>query len=198
MIGNTILKAGASGGTIFTAGGTVTSAGYNLSSDGGGGFLTAPSDQINTDPILGPLAFNGGPTQTHRLLAGSPAIDKGKNLGARATDQRGFARTVDLDDATYPEASGGDASDIGAFERQQPEADDDSYTTNEDTALVRDAASGVLANDTSGMLSAAVATGPSHASAFTLNADGSFSYTPAQDYNGAGSVHLHGERWSQQ
>ena len=184
IISNTILKAGASGANIFTAGGTVTSQGYNLSSDGAGGFLTATGDQINTDPKLGPLASNGGPTQTHRLLAGSPAIDKGKNLSASATDQRGFIRTVDLDDAAYPEAAGGDASDIGAFERQQPEADDDSYTTTEDTALVRDAASGVLANDTSGMLSAAVASGPIHASAFTLNADGSFSYTPAQDYNG--------------
>src|ERR1043166_1545649 len=42
-----------------------------------GGFLNAPGDQINTDPLLGPLQNNGGPTQTHGLLPGSPAIDAG-------------------------------------------------------------------------------------------------------------------------
>jgi Right handed beta helix region len=60
------------------------------------------------DPILGPLASNGGPTQTHALLAGSPAINTGANLAGLATDQRGpgFARVVGL------------ATDIGAFEDQ--------------------------------------------------------------------------------
>ena len=57
-------------------------------SDGGGGFLTGPGDQINTDPLLGPLGDNGGPTLTHALLAGSPALDQGNSSGA-ATDQRG-------------------------------------------------------------------------------------------------------------
>ena len=53
QLGNTILNSGAS---IFLLGGTVTSHGYNLSSDYGGGFLNGPGDQINTDPMLGPLA----------------------------------------------------------------------------------------------------------------------------------------------
>ena len=39
------------------------------------------TDQISTDPMLGPLQDNGGPTFTHALLGGSPAIDKGKNFG---------------------------------------------------------------------------------------------------------------------
>jgi len=74
QLGNTILKNGA----IFVLGsGTVTSHGYNLSSDNGGGFLIGPGDQINTDPMLGPLQGNGGPTFTHELLPGSPAIDAG-------------------------------------------------------------------------------------------------------------------------
>ena len=55
----------------------VTSHGYNLASDAGGGVLTAGGDQINTDPMLGPLEDNGGPTFTHELLNGSPAIDAG-------------------------------------------------------------------------------------------------------------------------
>ena len=76
-IGDTVLKAGASGVNIANNGGTVTSLGYNLSSDNGGGFLTGSGDQINTDPLLGPLQDNGGPTFTHQLLPGSPAIDLG-------------------------------------------------------------------------------------------------------------------------
>jgi len=74
--GNTIFKASASG-NFFNNGGTMTSLGYNLSSDTGGGYLNGPGDQINTDPLLGPLQDNGGPTFTHALLPGSPAIDTG-------------------------------------------------------------------------------------------------------------------------
>ena len=75
--GNTIFDAGISGENIFNNGGTVTSHGYNLSSDDGGGYLNGPGDQINTDPLLGPLQDNGGPTLTHAPLPGSPAIDAG-------------------------------------------------------------------------------------------------------------------------
>jgi hypothetical protein len=77
QIGNTILNKGDSGENIHSFGGTITSTGYNLSSDDGGGFLTGPGDQINTDPMLGPLQDNAGPTFTHALLPGSPAIDAG-------------------------------------------------------------------------------------------------------------------------
>jgi hypothetical protein len=77
QIGNTILKAGASGPNISNNGGTITSQGYNVCSDNGGGFLNGPGDQTNTDPMLGTLQNNGGPTLTHALLPGSPAIDTG-------------------------------------------------------------------------------------------------------------------------
>ena len=77
-IGNTVLKRGDSGANITTgSGGTVTSLGYNVSSDDGSGFLTGPGDQINIDPLLGPLQGNGGPTFTHSLMPGSPAVDAG-------------------------------------------------------------------------------------------------------------------------
>ncbi|MFL6505950.1 MAG: choice-of-anchor Q domain-containing protein, partial [Candidatus Udaeobacter sp.] len=72
-IANTILNANASGNID----GTVTSQGYNISSDDGGGLLTGPGDQINTDPLLGPLRNHGGPTLTHMPMRGSPAIDAG-------------------------------------------------------------------------------------------------------------------------
>ena len=72
-IGNTILKTGgASGGNIFNNGGTITSAGYNLSNDDGGGYLNGPGDQINTDPLLGPLQNNGWTNANSRVDAGQP------------------------------------------------------------------------------------------------------------------------------
>jgi hypothetical protein len=78
QIANTILKTGKRGANIVSdPSGKVTSQGYNLSSDDAGGFLTATGDQINTDPLLGPLENNGGPTFTHGLLTGSPALDAG-------------------------------------------------------------------------------------------------------------------------
>jgi parallel beta-helix repeat protein/predicted outer membrane repeat protein len=93
-ITNTILKAGASDANIVNNGGTVTTHGYNISNDNGAGFLTGAGDQINTDPMLGPLQNNGGPTFTHDLLAGSPALDAGNPsfTPPPSTDQRGYAR----------------------------------------------------------------------------------------------------------
>src|SRR5438067_2072693 len=77
-IGNTVLKAAVSGVNLDIGKlATVTSHGYNVCSDNGGGFLNGPGDQINTDPMLGPLQDNGGPTFTHALLPGSPAINTG-------------------------------------------------------------------------------------------------------------------------
>jgi hypothetical protein len=76
-LGNTILEAGASGVNIFNNGGSLITHGYNVCSDNGSGFLNGPGDQINTDPMLGPLQNNGGLTLTQALLPGSPAIDAG-------------------------------------------------------------------------------------------------------------------------
>jgi CSLREA domain-containing protein len=95
------------------SGTSITSVGYNLSSDSGGGVLTATADQINTDPKLGPLQNNGGPTMTMALLAGSPAQDKGRDF-ASGFDQRGLHRPVDI--PAIPNAKDGDGSDIGAVE----------------------------------------------------------------------------------
>jgi hypothetical protein len=103
-ISNTIFNAGALGENIVNSGGTVTSHGYNISSDDGGGLLTGPGDQINTDPLLGPLQDNGGPTLTHLPLLGSPAIDTGDPsfVPPPFHDQRGacfyrvFGRRIDV------------------------------------------------------------------------------------------------------
>ncbi len=61
---------------------------------------------FGTNVKLGSLANNGGPTQTHAILGGSPVLDKGSNPASVTTDQRG---------AGFPRLSGS-ASDIGAFE----------------------------------------------------------------------------------
>src|SRR5437660_1779497 len=111
-IGNTILKAAASGVNLEIGKlATVTSHGYNVSSDDGAGYLNGPGDQINTDPMLGPLQDNGGPTFTHALLPGSPAINAGDPnfVPPPLYDQRGpgFDRVR------------GDRIDIGSFEVQE-------------------------------------------------------------------------------
>ena len=66
--------------------------------------VTDSDNLLGFDPLLGPLADNGGPTRTHALLTGSPAIDTGSNPLNLATDQRGVARQQGL------------APDMGAFE----------------------------------------------------------------------------------
>ena len=76
-----------------------------------------PVDTIeSTCPLLGPLSDNGGLTQTHELLSGSPAIDAGNSVVVSDFDQRGSAVTNGVQD--YPRISGPSA-DIGAFEVQQ-------------------------------------------------------------------------------
>jgi len=120
-IGSTILNAGASGSTIASfslVSNTITSLGYNLSSDDASGVLTHRTDLLDTDPLLGSLEDNGGPTFTCALLPGSPAIDQGKNFSQACYDQRGpgFVRTCN--ERSIPNARGGDGTDIGAFEVQ--------------------------------------------------------------------------------
>jgi hypothetical protein len=85
------------------SGSVLTSSGYNLL---GSSCTTTPTptDLVGVDAQLGPLADNGGPTQTLALLGGSPAINAGGGPTCPATDQRGETRPQ------------GSACDIGAFE----------------------------------------------------------------------------------
>jgi hypothetical protein len=112
-IGSTILNA--SSGQNIAGATTVISLGYNISNDGSGP-NNGTTDRISPDPLLGPLQLNGGQTPTHALLCSSLAIDKGKNLSGDTTDQRGFPRK--FDNAGLANATGGDGTDIGAFEVQ--------------------------------------------------------------------------------
>jgi hypothetical protein len=94
-------------GPDLTGGGGLQSMGYNLIGNNADAVISShPTDQIGTpaapiDPLLGPLANNGGPTLTHALQAGSPAIDRG-DPAAPPEDQRGYGRVG--------------VPDVGAFE----------------------------------------------------------------------------------
>jgi hypothetical protein len=127
-IGNTIIAGNTAVGGAPDTFGAYVSAGYNLigNSSGGSGF-TGTGDQLNVNPLLGPLANYGGRTLTMALRSGSPALDKGKSFG-QTTDQRGAPRPFDLSSITN--AGGGDASDIGAFELGSPALSIQRSTTN--------------------------------------------------------------------
>jgi CSLREA domain-containing protein len=101
--------------------GEITSDGYNfIGSDESALGFNNLGDQTGTDaapidPLLDPLGNYGGPTPTHRLLGGSPCIDAAYSFGA-FRDQRGFTRPFDK--SSYANVTGGDGSDIGAYELQ--------------------------------------------------------------------------------
>jgi hypothetical protein len=107
-LANTIVEGnGAAPACAIEGGGaaTISSAGGNIDTDGSCN-LAAAGDQPATDPLLQPLGDNGGPTETHALGAGSPAVDAADGASCPATDQRGVLR---------PQGGG---CDIGAFELQ--------------------------------------------------------------------------------
>jgi len=110
LIGNTII---AQNGTedFHNYAGTINDLGYNLIGNGDGTpFVNGVNGNIvgtaanPVNPLLGPLADNGGPTQTLALLPGSPAIDAANPSNFPTTDQRGVTRPQ------------GARADIGAFE----------------------------------------------------------------------------------
>jgi len=130
LTGNSVSGAGGSGGNLRTQGmdatttlrssivsagiaaagancsGPTVSAGNNLES--ADTCALGPAELRNTDPLLGPLADNGGLTSTHAITQASPAFNAGANAGCPATDQRGIPR---------PQFG---ICDIGAFEILAP------------------------------------------------------------------------------
>jgi CSLREA domain-containing protein len=111
ILTNSIVANSISGGDCY---GTIADGGHNISSDDSCGFDPANGSMPNTDPLLGPLQDNGGPTWTHALLAGSPAIDAGDDAQCPLFDQRGIPRPIDgnWDGITI--------CDIGSFEYYGP------------------------------------------------------------------------------
>ena len=99
-IRNTILSGNrdaSPGGEAPDCSGELGSGGHNmLGTTAGCTYAGGPADQIGVNPLLGPLADNGGNTLTHALLKGSPAIDAADPTVAPATDQRGLGRNPDI------------------------------------------------------------------------------------------------------
>jgi len=118
-IRNTILANGPPGLNLFSMSldeeTLVEDLGYNLCTDDCSGLLVSTTNLLDiVDPMLGPLADNGGPTLTHTLLAGSPAID-----AAAPTDSIGDPVEFDQRGVVRPQ---GIANDIGAVEVEQATA----------------------------------------------------------------------------
>ena len=117
LAGNTASGNGAAGGGLFSPSAVlrntivagdcvnaVAQATNSIDSGSSCGLAPGAGNRSGVDPLLGPLASNGGLTQTRALLPGSPALDAGTAVAAPVTDQRGVAR---------PQGAG---FDIGAFE----------------------------------------------------------------------------------
>ena len=94
------LLSGNEGGNCYAE--AMTDDGYNIDDDGSCGFtLPSISDYQTFSRTLGPLANNGGPTQTIALLPANPAIDYVPSADCPATDQRGDPRTAPCDIGAY-------------------------------------------------------------------------------------------------
>ncbi|HMS10823.1 MAG TPA: choice-of-anchor Q domain-containing protein, partial [Pyrinomonadaceae bacterium] len=100
--------------------GVLVSQGFNLIENTAGTSITGVTagNILDVDALIDPLLKeSGGLTPTHSLRLNSPAIDKGAfDESAANQDQRSFVRPFDF--PGVPNASGGNGSDIGAFERQ--------------------------------------------------------------------------------
>jgi len=141
------------------------------------------TDTTTTDPVTGTLSYDGpGQTATFTPDADLPA---GNGFQANLT-------TAITDLAGNPLSAPVVWSFNTAVANTAPVANDDSYSTTQDVTL-NEAAPGVLGNDTDAEvdpLTAVLDTDVSHGS-LTLNADGSFSYTPTLGYGGPDSFTYH-------
>jgi hypothetical protein len=101
------------GGEAPDCAGTLTTQGYTLLESAAGCTLAGDptGNQVGVDPVLGPLRDNHGPTLTHALLAGNPAIDAGDPAGC--VDSQGAPFTRDQRGVPRPI---GPACDLGAYE----------------------------------------------------------------------------------
>ena len=193
--------------------GAMTSFGFNLIGNNSGASGTFPAGQPNQnddwvgvpfvelDPMLEPLADNGGPTLSHLPESDSIVLDQGK-CNSHTIDQRHFynpvsgMRTHDIpgiDNAL-------NGCDIGAIERSTsssnplPVAMDDSYNLLEDTMFTVSDLNGLLANDTDNdplIISdsgAITVTGGDVDGSLELSASGAFAFTSTDpDANGQSS-----------
>jgi len=173
-IGNTIVAGNTSpnGKEIYRDSGTFTSLGHNLFGESGSsGLINASpidSDLILPSPVntaIGPLADNGGPTQTHLLLPGSPALDAGDNLLVQnvTTAQRGETRIQN------------GVVDIGAVEGTE------SFSSTEPLTVTKTGGNGAVTSDPAGITCGATCTAD-----FTHGIDVTLTAAPDTGYSVSG------------
>jgi hypothetical protein len=114
IVANNQVVSGSKGPDCY---GTINSQGYNLIEKTNHCTITGvqTGNITGKDPRLQVLSSNGGPTQTHALLPGSPAIDAGNSPGI-SQDQRGIGRPIDIPGIDNVS----DGSDMGAYEFEPP------------------------------------------------------------------------------
>jgi hypothetical protein len=124
QIGNTILADNFADGSYLNFFLSLSDRGYNfIGSDDFPACPWSSSTQVGTvqtplHPLLGPVAQNGGGLPTHATTLASPVTDAGTNFGF-VTDQRGAPRPYDFSSILNP--TGGDGTDIGAYELGSPD-----------------------------------------------------------------------------
>ena len=179
QVEGTIIAGGsATGGNADCSGNALDSQGYNLEQLDQCG-LDSTTDLPDTDPQLGPLAANGGPTETMALTLNSQAVDhipaSVSTICQGATDQRGVTR---------PQPTGG-MCDVGAYELTQPSCQPVSISTLENhrvTIQLR------CSDPDRSAISYGAASSPAHGALGAVNpASGKVTYTPAVGFRGADS-----------
>jgi VCBS repeat-containing protein len=146
---------------------------------------TSAYSSLSGSFIAAPGTFSSGP-----IVANSGNVVLAKWTGTTITSSFGTGKKViaQVGSAANRTSPLRTFTDYSATS-EPPDANDDSYSTNEDTPLTV-SAPGVLGNDTdaeSDPLTAVLVSGPSHAASFSLSSNGSFSYTPNANFNGSDS-----------
>ncbi len=109
-LSHTALADSSAAGCVLNDGAVLSTLGRNLEEGNTCGLNPALGDLVDTDPQLGPMQHNGGPTPTRAPLPGSPLIDAGEADCGLTIDQRGIQRPFDGD------RDGTALCDIGAVE----------------------------------------------------------------------------------
>ena len=181
------------GGTTTKTGQAIQIQSYAVSPDGTTLYVYVQNvgqGTVNFDPSACVYVNNEGKAAS---IAGSNSLNAGYTATITITGlSLDVTKSVNIkvvtSGGTYMEASGVPPVTAGGA-NHAPVATDDSYSTTANTPLSV-AAPGVLANDNDpdgNTITAVQVSGTSHSSAFTLNSDGSFAYTPTTGYTGSDS-----------
>jgi hypothetical protein len=156
-------------------------------------------------PIVQVVDATGNPVNGNRTIEVELGVGTG-TLSGTLTASTGSGSTATFTDLRITGAAGTKTllfssgaltpaeSESITLINSAPTAQADAYSVDEDGTLAVDASSGVLQNDddpNNDVLTAELESGPANALSFSLNSDGSFTYTPQPDFNGSDSFTYH-------